>query len=390
MDDPRNVTGGKSLGSCITLSYAIYHSLNIRCHVQMLEVRLGFQEKEKHERGTGAAETKVITDRSIHVLMTSGGGPYQNFQTRIMYSTFQKVQGQPGGENLVAFTRILHRTKPDRLMEEVPTFHTTPLQPKCDNWCDFPPASRPDAVNQFFQAAKANSSLLQAPWVFMTECDYVWIKPLQAPPASDVDKLSMSFPFGYIAPTYPTVQSTMRIWYPTSKGPLSDIPGTGPAPALMRRDEWERVLPDWVRITAEIEENEQAKEKLGWVREMYAFALACALKGVKLQLDLPPKSTLMVQPPADHRMGEAPIMHYTWGSIISNSSGEEVWRFDKREYGEEWHELNPPRLPEPPPYEPEAGWRLQDKVAVTEDLRNTLFLMIHTMNEAIDKLKPLA
>jgi hypothetical protein len=350
----------------------------------MLEVRLSSSMK-------APKPLKPITDRSVHVLMTSGGGAYQNFQTRVMYSTFQKVQGQPGGgQHLVAFTRILHRTKADRLMDEVPTFHAVPLQPKCDDWCEFPPASRPDAVFQFFKAAKTNRSLLQAPWVFMTECDYVWIKPLQAPPASNVGKLSMAFPFGYISPTYPTVQSTMRIWYPPSKGPLTDIPGTGPAPALMRTEEWDRILPDWVRITAEIEENEQAKDKLGWVREMYAFSLACALQGVKLQLDLPPQSTLMVQPPADHKMGEAPIMHYTWGSIISNSSGDEVWRFDKREYGEEWHEVNPPRLPEPPPYEPEAGWRLQDKVAVTEDLRNTLFLMIRTMNEAIDGLKPLA
>ena len=37
------------------------------------------------------------------------------------YGTYRKVQGMPGGERLVAFTRIMHRQTPDVLMEEVRT-----------------------------------------------------------------------------------------------------------------------------------------------------------------------------------------------------------------------------------------------------------------------------
>ena len=35
------------------------------------------------------------------------------------YATYKAVQKQPGGQQLVAFTRILHRTKPDILYNEV-------------------------------------------------------------------------------------------------------------------------------------------------------------------------------------------------------------------------------------------------------------------------------
>lgn len=57
----------------------------------------------------------------------------------------------PGGEKLVAFTRILHRSKPDVLVEEIPTFRANPLTPKCDIWCEFPVADRPDAVDQWLK-----------------------------------------------------------------------------------------------------------------------------------------------------------------------------------------------------------------------------------------------
>lgn len=70
----------------------------------------------------------------------------------------------------------------------------------------------------------------------------------------------------------------MRSMFPESKGPLSKVPGTGPAPILMRSTDWLRVVPEWERLTAFIEGNEEAKSKLGWVREMYAFSIAAALE----------------------------------------------------------------------------------------------------------------
>ena len=39
----------------------------------------------------------------------------------------------------------------------------------------------------------------------------------------------------------PPLEAVMRKMYPAPRGPLSAVPASGPAPALMRFDEWARV-----------------------------------------------------------------------------------------------------------------------------------------------------
>lgn len=138
---------------------------------------------------------------AVHVLFTSNGSPYLNFQSRIMYATFKLAQQMPGGDKLVAMTRILHRTRPDELMDEIPTFRADPIQPKCDQWCEFPVSDRPNAVNQFFAAARKDPSMIKAPWLLLIEGDYVWAKPIRAPKAESADP-SWAFPFSYINPEW--------------------------------------------------------------------------------------------------------------------------------------------------------------------------------------------
>ncbi len=53
---------------------------------------------------------------------------------------------------------------------------------------------------------------------------------------------------------------------------------------------------------------------------------------MKFDLHLPPMSKLISQPPADSVLGDAAMFHYTWGTIWSDASGKEVWKFDKRFY----------------------------------------------------------
>lgn len=75
----------------------------------------------------------------------------------------------------------------------------------------------------------------------MIETDYVWMKPIQAPAALNLTAPSLAFPFDYIAPQFPAINGVMRKMYPESKGPLSDVPGSGPAPVMMRLAEWLKV-----------------------------------------------------------------------------------------------------------------------------------------------------
>lgn len=45
----------------------------------------------------------------------------------------------------------------------------------------------------------------QAPWLYMIETDFVFVKPIQAPLAESSAR-SVAFPYGYIQPTYPTIE----------------------------------------------------------------------------------------------------------------------------------------------------------------------------------------
>jgi hypothetical protein len=69
------------------------------------------------------------------------------------------------------------------------------------------------------------------------------------------------------------------------------------------------VVPEWERLTAHIEADPESKEKLGWVREMYAFSVATALAGLRLDMQPPPGSPLIAQPPADKARPRRLIWH---------------------------------------------------------------------------------
>lgn len=47
----------------------------------------------------------------------------------MLYGTFKLAQRMPGGDKMVGFTRILHRTAHDGLSPVVPTWRANPLHP---------------------------------------------------------------------------------------------------------------------------------------------------------------------------------------------------------------------------------------------------------------------
>ncbi|CAI5480400.1 unnamed protein product [Closterium sp. Yama58-4] len=272
-----------------------------------------------------------------------------------MYYTYLQVAGQPGSD-MKHFTRVLHRSTDDALMDVMPTVRVKPLDPSCDTWCEYPVASRPFAIQQWLESGDVKGD-----WIFMIETDYIFVKPVTIPPAGR----ALGFPFDYIAPQDPELRPFMRRYYPEPYR-IEDVPRTGNAPTIMRYDEMMRVVPIWVNVTARIEGNAESKERFGWVREMYAFSISVALAGVKI--DLPPMPhAIMSQPPADKVVGDAALLHYTWGSQIKDWSGNVIWEFDKRKFTDRG-------LPDPVPEPPEGKASESQKVLVAK------------VNEAINHL----
>lgn len=333
----------------------------------------------------GSGTTSKADGHTIHSLLTSNGSPYQNFQGRIMYGTYKIVQKMPGGDKLTGFTRILHRMTPDELMDEIPTFRANPLHPECDTWCDFPVADRPNAVKQWMDAVLREPAMLKGAWILLLECDYVWMRPVQAPDAYDPNQKGMQFKFDYIMPTHPDAAPHMK----RVSGGLDPavIPASGPAPVLVRYTDMAGVVTEWERVTAVIENDAAAVKQLDWVREMYAWDIALALRNVTLITEAPPNSRLIAQPPHETSLGNAAMCHYTWATIYHENK-KEIWRFEKRDYTAADKALNVPLLPMPPK-EWKQGWTLQDGLPVTKDLHELVSSMVGRMNEAIATLPKL-
>ena len=52
--------------------------------------------------------------------------------------------------------------------------------------------------------------------------------------------------------------------------------------------------------------NDHFRNKLGWVREMYAYSLAAVIEGVPHDVQKRLESVLIAQPPADDKLVRAP------------------------------------------------------------------------------------
>lgn len=172
----------------------------------------------------------------------------------------------------------------------------------------------------------------QAPWLYLVETDYVFVRPTLAPgPAEDPAVRPLGFLFPNVAPAAPRHKELLvQRLYPPGLGPIAAVPQTGPSPILARAGEWEALLPRWEGLAAQvrrqpvahplghrgpagpfvcrttpppldavlprsrspraggaqIEADEELVKTLDWVREMYAFSFAAAVERIPLLLQV--------------------------------------------------------------------------------------------------------
>ncbi|KAL4442745.1 hypothetical protein ABPG77_006739 [Micractinium sp. CCAP 211/92] len=358
--------------------------------------------------GDNASWPFPTTGDTIHVFITSNGKPYVNWQTLVLYGTFLRAQRMPGGDKMVAFTRILHRVTDDALVPGVPTWRVDPVRPECGGGgpagkqCKYVIVERPSAVRKFLAAARQQPSLIQAPWLYLIETDFVFIKPIQAPGPAESAVTSLAFLYNYISPKAPGLKDVLRRLYPPGLGPLGSIPRTGPSPVLARIAEWFKLVDRWEGASQQIEGDAEAVEKLGWVREMYAFSIAAAVERVPLAVAGTPSSPLIAQLPADDSLGAAHAFHYTWGPrVFWISNHSLVWKFEKRDLTAEhvereaspggWHGgLGLPKVPMPPPFQPDVWTRRWERNPnagpFTRQLHEAIVQMVTAINAGINEV----
>ena len=338
--------------------------------------------------GTGSGSSSSSSSPPpycLHTMISSNGQPYINWQTRVFHATWKKVSKEPGSP-LRHFTRVLHRTRDDELMTEVPTVRIDPTHPECDEGCDYSVKDRARAIAKWTQTDDAK----RCSHIFMAEADYVLVR--SPPPSVLLAKgHSYGFLFGYIIPWHADAMPASTEFHDVSKwGPMENVPQSGNAPQVMHGDDLRDVAPTWADLVDFGESSAVVKRIFGWVRDMYAFDFAAVRTGIKFHYPPVPFNKLMVQPPADVRLGAGCLMHYTWGPIISDKTGTELWRFDKRSLrgGEGsthlFHVLS--EQPLPPAWDPTAGFKLQAGEIVTEEGLGLMRHMVEAWNEAVRSL----
>ncbi len=351
--------------------------------------------KDRERAASASTSTISSATHRIHTLTTTNGSPYQNYQMRIAYASYKRMLAMPGGEHHVAFTRILHRTVRDEdvLAGEVPTFRAEPLQPNCDDWCPYPVSDRANAVSQYWAYAAQKGILQDVDWVYMIESDYIFVKPLLSP-ATDLDRTkTYGFYFHYIQPAFHP--EDMKKLY---DGPPEDVQSTGPAPLLMTVENWMKVTPIWEELTARIEADEGMKNRLGWVREMYAFSSALRIAGVTVVLDSPGAASATTvhfirEIPIHDNLEGAHALHYTLPTIINPADGGDeavpVWSYDKREHTAAEEVLHVQKVDDLPKWPGEGRWKFIEGQPVTKAVYDMLVLMVSGFNAAIEDLDDL-
>ncbi|BBN67539.1 hypothetical protein Prudu_107S001200, partial [Prunus dulcis] len=231
-----------------------------------------------------------------HVALTATDAPYSQWQCRIMYYWYKKVKDMPGSD-MGKFTRVLHSGTADNLMEEIPTVVVDPLPGDLDR--GYIVLNRPWAFVQWLEKAT-----IEEEYILMAEPDHIFVNPL---PNLAHGNSPAGYPFFYIIPA--ENEKIIRKFYPEEKGPVTDIDPIGNSPVIIKKSLLEEIAPTWVNVSLRMKDDPETDKAFGWVLEMYAYAVASALHGVRHIL----RKDFMLQ-------GEL-----TYGKI-----GE--WRFDKRSY----------------------------------------------------------
>ncbi|KAJ0253215.1 Hydroxyproline O-arabinosyltransferase 1 [Hirschfeldia incana] len=272
----------------------------------------------KLPRGGSTIRNERKQIRLFHTAVTASDSVYNTWQCRVMYYWFKKAKASAGpGSEMGGFTRILHNGKPDKYMDEIPTFVAQPLPPGTDQ--GYVVLNRPWAFVQWLQQTD-----IKEDYVLMSEPDHVIVKPI--PNLVAKDGFGAAFPFFYIEPK--KYEKVLRKYYPQERGPVTNIDPIGNSPVIVGKEALKKIAPTWMNVSLAMKKDPEADKAFGWVLEMYAYAVSSALHGVSNVLH----KDFMIQG------------HLTYGKV-----GE--WRFDKRSY----IKSPPPKnLTMPPPGVPQS------------------------------------
>ncbi len=198
--------------------------------------------------------------------------------------------------------------------------------------------NRPFSVREFFQANRHED--LEEEFIFMAETDHLMMRPL---PNLATVKRPVAYPFAYMhdgnkrmhESLLPMVQSVC----PHIKS-MKQVQPIGPSPTIIHKRMLAKIIPEWWRISIELKTHEaNYGDELGWILEMYAFAISAACLNIEfLLLDEFQIEPTAATPCSEGDLERHYIFHYTYPLEFA-ASGKPMpayevgyWSLNKRHY----------------------------------------------------------
>ena len=303
--------------------------------------------------------------KPFHVVLTATGQVYQQWQCRIMYFHWKKQRdNDPAGActELTGFTRLVASMNgnPDGIQDEVPSVFVKEYGGReLSQFRGYRVINRPHSILQFLETAAYKA--IQEDFIYIAETDHIMMHPL--PNKAELGS-PMAYIFNYMGPNPAHRNIINRVWPEGGSNGYQHVQSIGPSPVVIHKRDLEQIAKPWNQIAISLKTNQEADNALGWVIEMWGYAIAAAKIGLKHQVF----ADFQVEPGALSSPSQMKsfssrywVFHYTYQfEYMLDGTPCKPWTIgefslDKRHFSEEYPI---PPLPQPPKEANEAAFYL--------------------------------
>jgi hypothetical protein len=222
--------------------------------------------------------------KPYHTLLTATGQVYQQWQCRIMYYHWKKQRdADPAGKctELTGFTRLVASNggRPDGLEKEIPSYFATEYNgAELSRFHGYRVINRPYSVVQYLKSAAWRA--VAEEYVYIAETDHVMMHPL---PNKAAEGSPMAYIFGYMGPNPAHAKIIQKAWPDGGGEGWKKVQSIGPSPVVIHKRDLEKVSKLWHETAVALKTDAAADSRLGWVIEMWGYAIAAAAVGLRHQ-----------------------------------------------------------------------------------------------------------
>lgn len=238
--------------------------------------------------GAAAAVTGCPGRKPYHTILTATGQIYQQWQCRIMYRHWLKQRAlDPKGEctEMTGFTRLVASANAlaDGVESEVPSLFVREYTGvELLKYNGYRVINRPYSIVQLMELPYWRESIPEE-YVLIAETDHIIMNPI---PNTAAPGAPSAYIFNYMG-VNPAFETIVHRHWKAGCGDGCTAPNykivqpIGPSPVIISKADLERVGPAWHKTAMALKTDSEADSRLGWVIEMWGYAIASAAIGLR-------------------------------------------------------------------------------------------------------------